>query len=146
MIHNGCRRVAPGPAQRGVPGGRPRAGRVRLRRVAPERRSGGFRGVAPPGRHSGCRVVAGLGAAAWPRGDRRYGGAVVHTGPFPEQAMSWPAEAVMRRVPATSANLGPGFHAPGPALALHDELEARAARGGPSAELPRVGAATPAPG
>ncbi|GIG22294.1 homoserine kinase [Cellulomonas chitinilytica] len=36
------------------------------------------------------------------------------------------ADRVRVRVPATSANLGPGFDALGVALALHDELEVRA--------------------
>ncbi|HXO24318.1 MAG TPA: homoserine kinase, partial [Streptosporangiaceae bacterium] len=39
--------------------------------------------------------------------------------------MEWSAEAVRVRVPATSANLGPGFDALGLALTLHDEVEAR---------------------
>ncbi|HKB30074.1 MAG TPA: homoserine kinase [Streptosporangiaceae bacterium] len=60
--------------------------------------------------------------------------------------MSWPAEAVMVRVPATSANLGPGFDALGLALALHDELEVRATRGGLSVEVSGVGADTAAAG
>ena len=39
--------------------------------------------------------------------------------------MTWAESAVRVRVPATSANLGPGFDALGLALALHDEVEAR---------------------
>jgi homoserine kinase len=38
--------------------------------------------------------------------------------------------AVLVRVPATSANLGPGFDALGLALGLHDEVEVRLAGGG----------------
>ncbi|MHB1434041.1 MAG: homoserine kinase, partial [Streptosporangiaceae bacterium] len=34
--------------------------------------------------------------------------------------MNWPIEPVRVRVPATSANLGPGFDALGLALGLHD--------------------------
>lgn len=41
----------------------------------------------------------------------------------------WPDFAVRVRVPATSANLGPGFDALGLALGLHDEVEARVASG-----------------
>jgi homoserine kinase len=40
------------------------------------------------------------------------------------------AEHVRVRVPATSANLGPGFDAMGLALALHDEVEVRVIRAG----------------
>jgi len=39
--------------------------------------------------------------------------------------MAWAEFAVRVRVPATSANLGPGFDALGLALSLHDEVEAR---------------------
>jgi homoserine kinase len=39
--------------------------------------------------------------------------------------MRWDEAPVRVRVPATSANLGPGFDALGLALALHDEVEAR---------------------
>ena len=39
--------------------------------------------------------------------------------------MIWSEHPVWVRVPATSANLGPGFDALGLALALHDEVEAR---------------------
>jgi len=38
--------------------------------------------------------------------------------------MAWTTEAVRVRVPATSANLGPGFDALGLALSLHDEVDA----------------------
>ncbi len=40
--------------------------------------------------------------------------------------MRFATDAVRVRVPATSANLGPGFDALGLALALHDEIEVRA--------------------
>ena len=39
--------------------------------------------------------------------------------------MSWPEAPVVVRVPATSANLGPGFDSLGLALALHDVVTAR---------------------
>jgi homoserine kinase len=45
------------------------------------------------------------------------------------------------RVPATSANLGPGFDALGLALSLHDEVEARVAPSGLSIEVSGEGAA-----
>ena len=44
--------------------------------------------------------------------------------------MSWPGRAVAVRVPATSANLGPGFDALGLALTLYDRVEARVTGGG----------------
>ena len=36
--------------------------------------------------------------------------------------MTWSESPVLVRVPATSANLGPGFDALGLALGLHDEV------------------------
>ena len=39
--------------------------------------------------------------------------------------MRFGADHVVVRVPATSANLGPGFDALGLALALYDEVEVR---------------------
>ncbi len=56
--------------------------------------------------------------------------------------MSWPAEAVRVRVPATSANLGPGFDALGLALTLYDDLEVRAAARGLAIEVTGEGAQT----
>ena len=56
--------------------------------------------------------------------------------------MSWPAEAVRVRVPATSANLGPGFDALGLALTLYDDLEVRAAAQGLAIEVTGEGAQT----
>ena len=44
--------------------------------------------------------------------------------------MRWPDRAVAVRVPATSANLGPGFDALGLALTLYDRVEARVTGGG----------------
>src|SRR5713226_2104833 len=38
--------------------------------------------------------------------------------------MAWAEHVVRVRVPATSANLGPGFDALGLALTLHDDVEA----------------------
>ncbi len=49
--------------------------------------------------------------------------------------MGWSAGAVRVRVPATSANLGPGFDALGLALTLHDEVEARILPSGLSIEI-----------
>jgi homoserine kinase len=49
--------------------------------------------------------------------------------------MSWETDAVRVRVPATSANLGPGFDALGLALTLHDEVEARILPAGLSIEI-----------
>jgi homoserine kinase len=42
----------------------------------------------------------------------------------------WSEQPARVRVPATSANLGPGFDALGLALAMHDEVEARVTGGG----------------
>lgn len=50
------------------------------------------------------------------------------------------AGPVRVRVPATSANLGPGFDALGLALALHDELTAEVAEAGLSVEVEGAGA------
>jgi homoserine kinase len=49
--------------------------------------------------------------------------------------MSWAADPVRVLVPATSANLGPGFDALGLALTLHDEVEARILPAGLSIEI-----------
>jgi homoserine kinase len=50
-------------------------------------------------------------------------------------------QAVLVRVPATSANLGPGFDALGLALGLHDEVEARITGSGVDIEVTGQGAA-----
>jgi homoserine kinase len=55
--------------------------------------------------------------------------------------MGWPDEAVRVRVPATSANLGPGFDSLGLALSLHDEIDARVTPSGLSIEVSGEGAA-----
>ncbi len=55
--------------------------------------------------------------------------------------MAWADEAVLVRVPATSANLGPGFDALGLALSLHDEVQARVVQSGLSIEVAGEGAA-----
>jgi homoserine kinase len=47
---------------------------------------------------------------------------------------------VLVRVPATSANLGPGFDALGLALTLHDEVQAQVTKGGLSIEISGEGA------
>lgn len=49
--------------------------------------------------------------------------------------MRWPAGAAVVRVPATSANLGPGFDALGLALSLYDQVEARVTGGGLTIEV-----------
>src|SRR5215813_14439249 len=54
--------------------------------------------------------------------------------------MAWTSEAVRVRVPATSANLGPGFDALGLALSLHDEVDAWVSTSGLSIEVAGEGA------
>jgi homoserine kinase len=54
--------------------------------------------------------------------------------------MPWTDGTVRVRVPATSANLGPGFDALGLALTLHDEVEARILPAGLSIEISGEGA------
>jgi homoserine kinase len=53
--------------------------------------------------------------------------------------MHWPGRPVTVRVPATSANLGPGFDALGLALSLHDVVEARVTAGGLAIEVSGAG-------
>jgi homoserine kinase len=60
--------------------------------------------------------------------------------------MSWAERAVTVRVPATSANLGPGFDALGLALGLHDVVEARVIPAGLAIEVSGAGEATAARG
>ena len=55
--------------------------------------------------------------------------------------MTWSKDPVLVRVPATSANLGPGFDALGLALGLHDEVEAAVTASGLSIEVSGEGAA-----
>ncbi len=50
-------------------------------------------------------------------------------------------QPVLVRVPATSANLGPGFDSLGLALALHDEVEVRVAGSALDIEVAGEGAA-----
>src|ERR1700759_1019490 len=54
--------------------------------------------------------------------------------------MTWLPEPVRVQVPATSANLGPGFDALGLALSLHDEVEARILTAGVAIEITGEGA------
>src|ERR1700760_4206389 len=54
--------------------------------------------------------------------------------------MAWTTDAVRVRVPATSANLGPGFDALGLALTLHDEVDAWVSESGLSIEVSGEGA------
>jgi homoserine kinase len=49
--------------------------------------------------------------------------------------MNWPRHTVRVRVPATSANLGPGFDVLGLALALYDEVEAEVTDSGLAIEV-----------
>jgi homoserine kinase len=55
--------------------------------------------------------------------------------------MEWPSDPVRVRVPATSANLGPGFDTLGLALSLHDEVEAAVTPSGVNIEVTGEGAA-----
>ena len=55
--------------------------------------------------------------------------------------MTWDEEPVRVRVPATSANLGPGFDALGLALSLYDDVEARVAPSGLHIDVSGEGAA-----
>src|SRR5271170_1683843 len=49
--------------------------------------------------------------------------------------MPWTDDVVRVRVPATSANLGPGFDALGLALSLHDDVDAWVCKSGLSIEI-----------
>jgi homoserine kinase len=53
----------------------------------------------------------------------------------PTAGPAWSDQPVLVRVPATSANLGPGFDALGLALSLRDDIEARVTPGGLSVEV-----------
>jgi homoserine kinase len=55
--------------------------------------------------------------------------------------MEWPEQPVLVRVPATSANLGPGFDTLGLALELHDEVEVRVTGAGIDIAVSGEGAA-----
>jgi homoserine kinase len=55
---------------------------------------------------------------------------------------SWAPGPVTVRVPATSANLGPGFDALGLALTLHDHVTARVTPGGLDVRVSGIGAET----
>jgi homoserine kinase len=54
--------------------------------------------------------------------------------------MAWTEDVVRVRVPATSANLGPGFDSLGLALTLHDEVDARICESGLSIQISGRGA------
>src|ERR1700692_2413847 len=54
--------------------------------------------------------------------------------------MEWAEGPVLGRVPATSANLGPGFDTLGLALGLHDEVEVRVTGAGLDIEVSGEGA------
>jgi homoserine kinase len=60
--------------------------------------------------------------------------------------MSWPDRPVTVRVPATSANLGPGYDALGLALGLHDVVEARIIADGVEIEVSGAGQDTASAG
>jgi homoserine kinase len=56
--------------------------------------------------------------------------------------VNWATEPVTVRVPATSANLGPGFDSFGLALSLHDTVEARVAAAGLDVQVTGMGSDT----
>jgi homoserine kinase len=56
--------------------------------------------------------------------------------------VNWPAGPVLIRVPATSANIGPGFDSFGLALSLHDQVTARVIPAGVELEVTGPGAET----
>jgi homoserine kinase len=56
--------------------------------------------------------------------------------------VSWAGESVRVRVPATSANLGPGFDSFGLALDLHDQVSARTIASGVELQVTGVGSDT----
>jgi homoserine kinase len=60
--------------------------------------------------------------------------------------VNWPAGPVTVRVPATSANLGPGFDSLGLALTLHDHVTARATASGLDVQVTGMGSDTAAAG
>jgi homoserine kinase len=60
--------------------------------------------------------------------------------------VTWRDEPVTVRVPATSANLGPGFDSLGLALTLYDEVEARVTAGGLAIEVSGAGEVAAATG
>lgn len=60
--------------------------------------------------------------------------------------MIWSQHPVRVRVPATSANLGPGFDALGLALGLHDDVEAQVTEGGLAVAVSGEGEETAAAG
>lgn len=66
--------------------------------------------------------------------------------PHPRSGPRWPDRPVTVRVPATSANLGPGFDALGLALAMHDVVTAQVTGGGLSIEVSGPGEETAAAG
>ncbi|MBO0823659.1 MAG: homoserine kinase [Actinobacteria bacterium] len=56
---------------------------------------------------------------------------------------TWPGQPVTVVVPATSANLGPGFDSLGLALGLHDTVQARITESGDRVQVTGVGAGEP---
>src|ERR1700690_1953577 len=60
--------------------------------------------------------------------------------------MDWPSQLVRVRVPATSANLGPGFDALGLALTRYDEVTAAVTGSGLGIEVSGEGIAAAAAG
>jgi homoserine kinase len=56
--------------------------------------------------------------------------------------VNWPSRPIAVRVPATSANLGPGFDSFGLALTLHDQVSARLTASGIDLQVSGVGADT----
>src|SRR5439155_7076596 len=61
-------------------------------------------------------------------------------GPGLRSQMAWTTGVVRVRVPATSANLGPGFDALGLALSLYDDVDAWVCESGLSVEISGEGA------
>ncbi len=57
-------------------------------------------------------------------------------------AVSWAGDSVTVRVPASSANLGPGFDSLGLALTLHDRVSARITRSGVQLQVMGAGSDT----
>jgi homoserine kinase len=63
-----------------------------------------------------------------------------------DRTLTWPDRVVTVRVPATSANLGPGFDALGLALTLYDVAEARSTASGLAIEVSGTGQAAASAG
>jgi homoserine kinase len=94
-----------------------------------------------PGLSGSSEDSASQGDTPWdPRGAGAREGAACKSAPERAGSTAWTDTAVRVRVPATSANLGPGFDALGLALTLHDEVEARVIPSGLTLEVSGQGA------